>query len=192
MNEITREIIGHLTERREYAVGEPTDTGYYRVLNRSNIHTVAELGGDDLLKDALGYFIERVNSAENPDEAWSAIANRWSKIGEISEPGYGPEHEDLSDLVVDVAHDFVGSAVIYYDDTARYFAGTRAWEWEENCEELLGGERTISQMQIILFVVVEVFIWSIIEELNENAPWGVTDEECDNEVAAEAAAQEEN
>lgn len=181
MNEITKEILGHLTERRDYAVGAPTDTGYYRVLNRSNIHTVAELGGDDLLKDALGYFIERVNCAENPDEAWSAIANR---------TGYGPDHEDLSDFVVDVAQDFVGSAVIYYDDTARYFAGTRAWEWEQNCEELLGGESIISQMQIVLFCVVEVFIWSIIEELNENAPWGVTDEEYDNEVAAEAAAQE--
>lgn len=181
MNEITKEILGHLTEKKDYTAGVFSDRGYLRVLNRSNIHTVAELGGDDLLKNVLGYFIERVNCAENPDEAWSAIANR---------TGYGPDHEDLSDFVVDVAHDFVDFSVIYYDDTARYFAGTRAWEWEQNCEELLGGESIISQMQIILFVVVEVFIWSIIEELNENAPWGVTDEEYDNEVAAEAAAQE--
>ena len=175
MNEITKGIIGHLTEEREYSGFPATDSGYLRILNRSNINTLPD--GDELLTAARDEFIERVNHSTNPDEAWRGIAYNL---------GYGPDNDDLNDFIVDFTQEFIGSSVIYYDDTARYFAGTRAWEWEQNCEDLLGGESIISQMQIVLFAVIQVFLWAITEELQEQFGGA----EYDNEVAAEAAAQE--
>lgn len=174
MNEITREIIGHLTEQTRYDHGRrTTDNGFLRILNRSDIKTINDASadhdsGDDFLKKALTYFIDAVNNAGNPDEAWRAVVNN---------TGYGPEFADLDDFIFDTTNDFVSAELIWDDDIARLFYATRAWLMEENCEELLGGEPILHQMRICLFQVVLNFMWAIIEELKANAPWGVTDEE---------------
>jgi hypothetical protein len=176
MNQITKEIIGHLTEPHEYR--SDFDAGYLRILNRTEIKPGA-YGADLFLMALRNFFVEEVNKAADPDDAWSGIANNL---------GYGSDHEDLCDFIRNICFSYTGQQFSDDNEVCRIFGGLRGWTVEEDCEELLGGESILTQMSICIDRICENFLWAIVAEA---VAFGRHKEyEYENEVAAEAAAQE--
>ena len=179
MNQITKEIIGHLTE--PYECRSDFDAGYFRILNRTEIKPVAydtiTKEGDLFLMALRNFFVEEVNKAADPDDAWSGIANNL---------GYGPDHEDLCDFIRNICFSFTGNRMDSDNEVCRVFGDLRAWMVEEDCAELLGGESILTQMSICIDRICENFLWGLVEEV-KNFVHGPA---SDDEVAAEAAAQE--
>lgn len=157
---IQAKIVGHLTEKFDVSGDEPIPRGYFRVLNRSDIKTNAD--GDRLLRSLLDYFVERMGQVEDPEDAWVVLAT-----GE----GYGPDYDDLYDLIIEVAGDFSSGQLAYYEDVVAAFGGTRAWEHEEEYAERLGSEPIISMMSILVTCVFERFLWAVVDELRQTGPW---------------------
>jgi hypothetical protein len=179
VNQITKEIIDHLTEPHEYR-GD-FDAGYLRILNRTEIKpvaygTVAE-EGDLFLMALRDRFVEAVTEAADPDDAWSGIANNL---------GHGPDHDDLCDFIRHLCFSHTGYQLNDDNEVCRLFGGLRAWMVEEDCAELLGGESILTQMSICIDRICENFLWDLVEEAKDFAHGKASDDE----IAVEAAAQE--
>ena len=71
-------------------------------------------------RNIVDVFTERLAATEDPTAAW---------IGLAENPGYGPDNDDIEDLLADVAIDAVGR-IQFFEDIVQTFGEVRGWEWE--------------------------------------------------------------
>jgi hypothetical protein len=91
-------------------------------------------------------FTERLAATDDPAAAWLGLAD---------DPGFGPDHDDIEDFLIDVAIDSVGR-IQFFEDITRTFAEVSGWEWETDTTfEGPGG--IVDEMLMVLRTIAEVY-----------------------------------
>lgn len=137
---------------RDHAVASLTT---YAVANRADV-TWNGQDAYDFLERVIVDFTDRL---DNSEDGWAGI---------VEDEGYGPDHDDFTDFV----HELADSAVpIYNGEIAGAWAGLQGWAYDEEVAEYGPCHDTLQMLRTGLYVIAEQLLYACreiaVEAINE-------------------------